>query len=49
MLLAPRSGVETRKRIGGALDDTKELASRMPQAVRDASSAAQSAFTAALK
>jgi len=48
-LFAPRSGAETRRRITGAVDDGKELASRMPQAIREASSAAQAAFTAALK
>lgn len=48
-LLAPRSGAETRRLINGAVDYTKELASRTPQAIRAASSAAQAAFTAALK
>ncbi len=49
LLLAPRSGAETRRRITGAVGDGKELASRMPGALRQASSAAQAAFTAALK
>ena len=49
LLFAPRSGAETRRRITGALDDTKGFASRMPQAIREASSAAQAAFAAALK
>lgn len=49
LLLAPRSGVETRRRITGAAVDTREVASRMPGAIREASSAAQAAFTAALK
>ncbi len=49
MLFAPSSGRETRRRITGAMDGTKEVASRMPQAIRDATSAAQAAFTAALK
>jgi gas vesicle protein len=48
MLFAPRSGAETRRRITGAMGDTKELASRMPQAIREASSAAQAAFAAAM-
>jgi gas vesicle protein len=48
VLFAPRSGVETRRRITGAVDDTKEVASRMPKAIREASSAAQAAFAAAL-
>ena len=49
LLLAPRSGAETRRRITGAVGDTKEIASRMPGALRHASSAAQAAFTTALK
>ena len=49
VLFAPRSGAETRRRITGAVDDTKEVASRMPQAIREASSAAQAAFVASLK
>jgi gas vesicle protein len=49
MLFAPRSGAETRRRIAGVVGDTKEVASRMPLAIREASSAAQAAFTAALK
>ncbi len=49
LLLAPRSGEETRRRITGAANDTKEVASRVPQAIRKASSAAQAAFVAALK
>ena len=49
VLFAPRAGVEMRRRISGAVDDTKDMASRMPQAIRDASSAAQAAFSAALK
>jgi gas vesicle protein len=49
VLFAPRSGAETRRRITGAVDETKEVASRMPQAIREASSAAQAAFAASLK
>jgi gas vesicle protein len=49
VLLLPHSGPETRRRITGAVDDAKELASRMPGAIREASSAAQTAFAAALK
>jgi gas vesicle protein len=49
VLYAPRSGAETRRRIAGAVDDSKDVASRMPQAIREASSAAQAAFAAALK
>jgi hypothetical protein len=36
MLFAPRSGAETRRRITGAVDDTKEIASRVPKAIREA-------------
>ncbi len=49
MLFAPSSGRETRRRISGAMDGTRDVASRMPQAIREATSAAQAAFTAALK
>lgn len=49
LLFAARSGAETRRRIAGAVNDTKEFASRMPRAIRDASSAAQTAFAAALR
>jgi len=49
VLFAPRSGADTRRLITGAAEDTKGVASRMPQAIRDASSAAQAAFAAALK
>ena len=35
VLFAPRSGAETRQRITGAVDDTKEVASRVPQQVVD--------------
>jgi hypothetical protein len=31
------------------VDDAKEVAARMPQAIHEASNAAQAAFTAALK
>lgn len=49
VLFAPRSGAETRRRITGAVDDTKGFAARMPQAIRAASSAGRVAFAAALK
>ena len=48
VLFAPRSGAETRRRITGAVDDTREIASRVPHAIREASRAAQAAFTAAV-
>ena len=49
MLLTPRSGADTRKRLLGAANDTRELAGRVPQAVREASAAAQEAFAGAMK
>ncbi len=49
LLFAPRPGSETRRRVTGAVADTKELASHVPHALREASSAAQAAFQAALK
>jgi gas vesicle protein len=50
VLFAPRSGAETRRLITGAAEDTKrEVASRIPQAIREASSAAQAAFAAAMQ
>lgn len=48
-LLTPRSGPETRRRIAGAVEGGQEVAGRLPRALRDASSAAQVAFAAALK
>jgi gas vesicle protein len=49
MLLAPRSGADTRRRLAGAVDGTKDVASRVPKAIHQASHAAQAAFAAALK
>jgi gas vesicle protein len=49
VLFAPRSGAETRRRIAGAVGDAKDVASHMPEAIREASSAAQAAFAAALR
>jgi gas vesicle protein len=49
LLLAPRSGAETRRRIAGAADGAKETASRLPQALREASGAAQAAFAKSLR
>jgi gas vesicle protein len=49
VLLAPRSGADTRRRLAGLVDETKDAASRVPRAFRQASSAAQAAFTAALQ
>lgn len=49
LLFAPRSGTETRRRTTGAVEDSREVASRMPSAVREASRAAQAAFAEAVK
>jgi len=49
VLFAPRSGEQTRKRLAGAMEDGREMAARVPQAISDASSAAQSAFVKGLK
>jgi gas vesicle protein len=49
LLLAPRSGAETRRRIAGAVESSRATAARLPSALRRASGAAQSAFAAALK
>ncbi|MBI5068224.1 MAG: YtxH domain-containing protein [Deltaproteobacteria bacterium] len=48
-LFTPRSGAEMRRRIAGVAGETQEVASRVPKAMREASSAAQDAFVAALK
>jgi gas vesicle protein len=49
VLYAPRSGAETRRRILGAVEETKGLATRVPEAIREASSAAQGAYKASMK
>lgn len=49
LLLAPRTGADTRRRLTGAVDDTRDVAARVPRAIREASSAAQAAFSAALR
>jgi gas vesicle protein len=49
VLLAPCSGKETRRRIAGAARGSRELGSRVPQALRDASSAAQAAFATSMR
>jgi len=49
LLFAPGSGAETRRRITGTVGHTKEIASRMPQAIREASSAGKAAFAAGMK
>ena len=49
ILLARRSGEETRRRISEALGQGKDAATRVPHAIREASNAAQTAFAAAMK
>jgi gas vesicle protein len=49
VLWAPRSGKETRRRVAEAIDDGRGMASRVPQAFRDATGAAKEAFTDALE
>jgi gas vesicle protein len=48
VLLAPRSGAETRRRLVGRVEDSRDMVARVPQAIREASAAAQDAFSAAL-
>jgi gas vesicle protein len=49
MLLAPRSGPETRRRIVELAEQGKDKAGRVPVAVREARHAAVTAFAEALK
>jgi gas vesicle protein len=49
LLLAPRTGPELRRRLAGVAEGTKEIAGRVPGAIRQASSAARASFTSALK
>lgn len=48
MLLAPRSGPETRRRIAERAERSKEAMERVGTAAKEATSAARTAFTAAL-
>lgn len=48
MLLAPRSGAETRRRIVERAEHTKEALARAGTAAKEATSAARTAFTAAM-
>lgn len=41
LLLAPRSGSETRRQIGGYVDTARETVSRVPAALKSASHAAK--------
>ena len=49
MLFAPRSGEETRRRIGEAVDQSKEKVERIGTAAREATSAARTAFVGAMQ
>jgi gas vesicle protein len=49
LLLAPRSGEQTRKRLLEFSEDAKEKVGRVPTALRDAEKAAVGTFTDALK
>jgi gas vesicle protein len=49
LLLAPRSGAETRARIGEAVGRTEEQVRRARLAAREAASAARVAFTEAMR
>ncbi len=44
-LTAPRAGAETRARLRSMADDAKGVATRVPLALRDATEAAQRAFS----
>jgi gas vesicle protein len=49
MLLAPRSGAETRRKIADLAEQGKGKAERVPVAVREARHAATAAFAQAMK
>ncbi|HEU4385688.1 MAG TPA: YtxH domain-containing protein [Anaeromyxobacteraceae bacterium] len=49
LLLAPKSGEQTRKRIVQIAENGKEKVERVPMAVREASHAATEAFEKAMK
>lgn len=49
LLLAPRSGADTRARLRRVVDDSRDQAARLPVAVRDATEAAVSAFTESIE
>jgi gas vesicle protein len=49
VLLAPRSGAETRRRLAGVADGGNDFMVRLPEALREASEAAQAAFSEVLK
>jgi gas vesicle protein len=49
LLLAPRSGEQTRKRLAELSDEAKEKLARVPSALRDAERAAVGTFSETLK
>jgi gas vesicle protein len=49
LLLAPRSGEQTRKRLMDFSDDAKEKLTRVPGALRDAEKAAVGSFSDTMK
>jgi gas vesicle protein len=48
-LTAPRSGVESRRRLRAVADDTRDTVQRVPDALRKATEAARDAFNEALR
>lgn len=48
LLLAPRSGADTRRRILDGAERSRDTLERMASAAREGASAARSAFTAAM-
>jgi gas vesicle protein len=48
-LTAPRTGLETRRRIHAVADDARGTAERVPQALRKATEAAREAFNETLR
>jgi gas vesicle protein len=48
LLLAPRSGAETRRRIVARTERSKEALERMASAAREGATAARTAFTTAM-
>jgi gas vesicle protein len=48
-LTAPRSGVESRRRLQAVADDTRETVQRVPDALRKATEAARDAFNDTLR
>jgi len=49
LLLAPKSGKETREQISGFIQKNKELVGKLPEAIKSASGAAKDAMAAGLK